>query len=671
MRAFTIEILTRLDVVFSAATALMAFSLLAYLFVQNFRNAVGRSFVTMLSAVTVVFVGDVFLATARMPAGSWAADLWLRVQWLGIAFVPATYLLFSDALLVATGDVSRRRRITVAASFGIGAAVVAAVAMGDTLVGGAAGSAGAVHLLPGPWFGPFAAAYWLVAGQAAWNVWRARSRAMTARSRRRFSYLLVSVAVPVATFPYLVAGAGRVPDAPLTFRLAVVAANVAIASALVIVAYAVAYQGVLAPERQVKRELVKYLVQGPTLGAFVIFLTQAVPERLEGHLGLPRDVVLTLTLMVGIVSYQLFVRALKPLVDQLIYGGESEDAMWVRRLDEQLLTREDLEQLLENILTALCDRLRVRTGFVVVMRSGRLELDATTGSQEKAAHFIRRLGHETVTQVSDQKGFAAVNGFWVHRLQPPGGGATLGLLAIENPQRPLRDEERRVLSDYVASTERALEDRVIQGRVLDALKDLQPELEGLQRLRGALERGGDTSIGTIETNPIYAPDFSNWVKDALSHYWGGPKLTESPLLGLKIVASALEENDHNAAKAMRAVLDSALERMKPNSERSMTAYEWLAYNIVELKFVRGLKVRDIASRLAMSESDLYRKQRVAIEALAQQLVSMEADPTSGAGPTDPETSPSVRQPPPDRPPGARPKPVGGRAEPLRGPTTQR
>jgi hypothetical protein len=42
-----------------------------------------------------------------------------------------------------------------------------------------------------------------------------------------------------------------------------------------------------------------------------------------------------------------------------------------------------------------------------------------------------------------------------------------------------------------------------------------------------------------------------------------------------------------------------------------------------MKFMEGRKVRDIALRLAMSEADLYRKQRVAIEAVASAIVDME------------------------------------------------
>jgi hypothetical protein len=115
------------------------------------------------------------------------------------------------------------------------------------------------------------------------------------------------------------------------------------------------------------------------------------------------------------------------------------------------------------------------------------------------------------------------------------------------------------------------------------------------------------------------------IKDALSHYWGGPKLTESPLLELEVVQEQAGEHDGNPAKALRAVLERAIEVQKPDGDRSMTRTEWVLYNILELKFVQGSKVRDVARRLAMSESDLYRKQRVAIENVAHAVYEMEVE----------------------------------------------
>jgi len=66
-----------------------------------------------------------------------------------------------------------------------------------------------------------------------------------------------------------------------------------------------------------------------------------------------------------------------------------------------------------------------------------------------------------------------------------------------------------------------------------------------------------------------------------------------------------------------------IEQQKPDGQRSLTTGEWILYNILDLKFVQGRRVRDVARRLAMSESDLYRKQRVAIENVARSIASME------------------------------------------------
>jgi hypothetical protein len=115
---------------------------------------------------------------------------------------------------------------------------------------------------------------------------------------------------------------------------------------------------------------------------------------------------------------------------------------------------------------------------------------------------------------------------------------------------------------------------------------------------------------------------SKWVKDALSHYWGGPKLSQSPLMRLAVVQKAVDEHEGNPTNALRAILLEGIQRVRPGGERRFTG-EWILYNILDLKFLEGRKVREIAMRLAMSEADLYRKQRVAIEAVAGAIIDME------------------------------------------------
>jgi hypothetical protein len=88
------------------------------------------------------------------------------------------------------------------------------------------------------------------------------------------------------------------------------------------------------------------------------------------------------------------------------------------------------------------------------------------------------------------------------------------------------------------------------------------------------------------------------------------------------VQQGLDEHNGISTNALRSILRQGIEHVRPSGERRFTA-EWILYNILEMKFMEGRKVREIALRLAMSEADLYRKQRVAIEAVAHAIAEME------------------------------------------------
>jgi len=165
----------------------------------------------------------------------------------------------------------------------------------------------------------------------------------------------------------------------------------------------------------------------------------------------------------------------------------------------------------------------------------------------------------------------------------------------------------------------ALRDRNTQQQVFQALIELSPQVDMIQSLRAA-GRYNDTHL-LDEEIPI-SDEMIQWVKEALTHYWGGPKLTESPLLQFQVVQNAIRALEGNNANALRSILKEAIERLRPGGERRYTA-EWILYNILDLKFMEGRKVREIALRLAMSEADLYRKQRVAIDMVAKEIVEME------------------------------------------------
>ncbi len=91
--------------------------------------------------------------------------------------------------------------------------------------------------------------------------------------------------------------------------------------------------------------------------------------------------------------------------------------------------------------------------------------------------------------------------------------------------------------------------------------------------------------GTIPAE-IDQGDLSGWVKDALTHYWGGPRLTQSPLIKLRVVQQAMDDHDGNPTNALRAILRQAIDQVRPEGERRFTG-EWILYNILELQVPGG------------------------------------------------------------------------------------
>ena len=88
------------------------------------------------------------------------------------------------------------------------------------------------------------------------------------------------------------------------------------------------------------------------------------------------------------------------------------------------------------------------------------------------------------------------------------------------------------------------------------------------------------------------------------------------------VLQAIEKE--TGVAALRAVLKEAINRLRPSGDRQYTN-EWVLFNILDLKFLEGWKVKDICQRLSLSEADFYRKQRIAIAAVADQLLLMEQE----------------------------------------------
>lgn len=622
---FTLELLELGNFILASTLVIITFALLIYLFPQSWRNPVQRAFSALLAFVGIVYIGQVFLLRTASPAD---AEVWLRFKWIGIAFVPAAYLHFSHAVLRSTFYTTRLRRTATLLAYLIGTIFLALVISTDLVVGEPFDYPFATQLNAGPLFPLFAVYFFATTAWGVYNIELARRRSLTPTSKRRLRRLAFAFLAPaLGVFPYLVFTGVPALIPPILLLSLTFVATLGLILMLVVMAYTVAYQGALAPDRLVKQKLVHFLLRGPLVAVGVVVALTIVPP-IERLLHLSHETLLYATVVFGVIVFEMLISRNKGKIDRLLFRQDRREVEQIQRLDARLFTTTDLQQLLENILTAFCDLLRVPGGFALAADAKDWRIEAVVGARDAVQQFIAAPAFSAAMEqaINDGHQLILADKYWLYPLRANGGDALLGVLGISarTPTPDLTEHETELVEALASQAELALEDRQLQLSVFEALDQIGSEMELLQQARSKPRVAGATAQERVEEELVVSADFNRAVKDALDHYWGGPKLTHSPLLQLSIVQKSLDEYDHNPTRALRAVLAEAIERLRPEGTRSMTAPEWVLYNILELKVIQGHKVRDIALRLAMSESDLYRKQRIAIQEVAKNVQQMES-----------------------------------------------
>lgn len=618
--------------ILTAGIAITAFSLFLYALSFNLRDRVARSFAIILLGVVVVFTTEA-LQNKDVPA--WGIDLLLRLQWVGIAFLPAAYLHLSDALLVTAGRPSRgRRRIAVRLTYLLSAFFLLLLATGHLLGPLVPDGKPAPHLQRTLWTELFTL-YYIIAMVWAWvNFARAYGRMLTRSGRRRMFYLMAGATAPaLGSYPYMLYGFSVAAEHPYLFWTVATVINLLVGGLVVIMAYAVAFFGVSWPDRVVKSRLVKWIMRGPVAASAALGVMTIV--RRGGTLfGTEYNAFVPLSVVVVVLLIEHAITLTAPIWERwLFFGRDRAELTLLQNIEERLLTRGDLQQFLENVLAAVRDHMQSPSAFIAALDGGDLSLIVTAGNrslmeQENLSEALR-----VAEQHDDKKGRREFiwGDFWILPIRqrkradmdPDEVPALLGLLGVARRSEQLLDADQRDALWLLAERAgMALEDRQLQRQLFRSLEDLQPKVDMLQRLRAFGRYDSRVTLLTDDLPP--ESDLANWVKDALTHYWGGPKLTQSPLIKLQVVQELADEYEGNSANALRALLRKAVDQVKPEGERRFTS-EWILFNILEMKFIEGRKVREVASRLAMSEADLYRKQRVAVEAVARAILEMESE----------------------------------------------
>jgi hypothetical protein len=629
MYTVALDSLQFLNQLLTAGIAITAFSLLLYALTFNLHDRVARSFAIILACVVIVFVGD---AISSIASNSGMLEFWLRLEWVGIVYLPAVYLHFSDAILATTGRPSRgRRRIGIRLSYLFSTLFLLTLPF-PWLVGELVPSASPAPHLQRTWLTWIFALYYTILMVLSWvNFWRAHQRCVTSTSRRRMRYLLAGAVAPaLGSYPFLLFGSGIAATHPLWFWLTAFLTNLLVTLLLVVMAYSVAFFGVSWPDRVVKRRLFKWLMRGPVTASTVLAAT-TLTRRLGENFGTHYSAVVPVVMVGAILVMEYAITLAAPVWERwLFHGGDAVNMRLLQALDERQLTSGDLRQFLESILAAVCDRLQAPKAFIVGLDSEDLEMFVSVGDQEdltpELSNDLVQLVKHPGTNGQGKKDVFLWQDYMLIPLysQYERERTMIGLLGAgigTQNDTFLYNEQMEALQLLASRAALALGDRRSQQQIFSSIQMLNPQIEMIQRLRAAAQYD-QTGVLTTPDAPLEPDKLSRWVKDALTHYWGGPKLTESPLIRLTIVQQALQEHQDTPSNALRAILRQAIDQIRPEGERRFTG-EWILYNILEMKFMEGHKVREIAMRLAMSEADLYRKQRVAVEAVANAIVEME------------------------------------------------
>jgi len=618
----SVILLKAISDVLTAGGAITAFSLLFYVVTFKIRDIVTRSYTFLLTCIVIILGTDAFFTTA-----SNSNDLMflLRVQYTGLMLLPSAYFYFSNALLTITGKPSEGKRTV----FGVASLVASGVFIYLNLSGRLFLDISITNS-PVPFiqrtglFDLFSVYFVLVMGSVWYNFIRALNRTASKKSRRRMLYLVIAAIGPaLGSFPYLLYGSRIIRSFPSIFWMISIVAYLVISLSIVVMTYTVSFFGLPWPDRVIKSRLFKWLMRGPATAILTLGTTTFI-SRLGANLGIDFSSIQILGMVATIVIFEFSITIFAPYWERLLFSGqEKEELEKIRQLENRLLTKNDLLQFSELILASYCDLIQVENAALysllqktpsLIVKIGyptdELEIEVEEVTQEidltkqKSIYFKFKedLVFPIILDTEDKK---ELIGFIYSSSE---NGYDLSAETLEHVKKLL------------ARSGTALVDRKQQEDIFDSLDVFTPQLTELQSLL-ASSRFNRTKL-INEEGIIQSEEFEKHIKNAMSHFFGGPQLSRNPLVQLNIVQERIRKQGEPAITALRSTLHSAIDRLKPKGDRKYTN-EWLLYNILELKFIQGWKVRDLCRKLALSEADFYRKQRVAIRAVADQLLQME------------------------------------------------
>ena len=618
----------------TAGNALIAVSLLLFTLTRNLTNRVAKAGAAVLACVAAAYVADAFIS---LNPDHGAHEIASRLQWIGIAFVPAAIAHLSDALLATTGLPSRgRRRRALRLLYMVGAGFLLAAAFSESLFEFVFAQ-GELSVAAAPVFALYIIYFVIANGFAFYNVQRARKRCLTRASARRMGYLQIAFLTPaLGIFPYSVL---LNPGDEFSFfgLLLINTANIIIILMLLFLSYPLYFFGSDIPDRLVKKQLLDFLLRGPATGLIALAVVNFTLQATD-ILSLRGDAFAPPAVVGAVLLWQWFVSLALPRIEKFFIYRDEDGAQIAKlqTLGDRVLTHRDLSQLIAATTESICDHLRIDRAFVISFERAQPEFISSVGVLDfDEAEVLGETNllaggsgqpDESVPDLMHWRDYALI-ALHSNRIGAAGAQALpIGLLGLLNGSPEMAEEVAAPhMRAFISRLETSLDDMRLQTEMYNLLEGLLPQFQMTRTRALQLEyRQSSSEPLSLYSLPERAEIFEQ-VRAALRHYWGGSGITQSNLIKLQVVQERARDGELTPVNALRKLLEDAISELKPLGERSLLSPEWTLYNILQLRFLESRKVREVARRLSMSEADLYRKQRVAILAVTDLILQQEQE----------------------------------------------
>ena len=623
MMTYLIPVLRTLSEVLTAAVAMTAFSVL--LFSLQFlkkRQKLAFALVPVLLSVAVIYSAD---ALETIASGRDAKQMWQLIHWTGFVVLVPGCFEFAMALLEMTGkERNRFQRILSPVNILISLVFVVLLWSGKLFNGIRVISNIGTTMV----HSNLTILFWIFFAinlcGILWTLSMVYNRTRTKASRRRMIYLILGIlGIFVGTFPLLLFGSGLlISQFPVVFWSLSVIGNAVVTVMVVMLGYSCATFSVPWSDRFTRLRLIEWMLRGPVTASLTLWVVTMI-NRSGDKLGLDITGVNTFATVISIIFLEYLITVLMPRIERGgIVGLGKEDYTIYKEFQGMMVFKPELETYIEAIIGALCDRFQARDGFFAVIdETGSVDPVIKTGESswknlpellESLPAYFREHGDALYWD-----GTGVLIPLYNHDEEVDTFLGFMGLADISPEYFP--NGNAQILEDALDNARTVLWQRRYLTTAYQVLRT-RTDQTGVDSFHSGSVLDQTALLGESSTPEL--DDVTVWVKDALTHYWGGPRLSENPLLKWKVVQDAAAESGENEINALRSVLKKALEGLRPEGERSMSG-EWMLYNLIDYKFFEKQKVKDIVRRLSMSEADFYRKQKVAVEALSKEIMRME------------------------------------------------